>query len=474
MKIKQLVILAGVAACLAGCNLANIFTKTELAKPELSVPDNWPVGLEASVSTQQAIPASRLSWQEFFENPELRRLIEQALEHNCDLKLAALNVERARAMYGIKKAALYPTLDLNLEASRARIPADISYSNKAMTTEQYEVGVGVPSWEIDFWGRMESLKNEAFESFLATEQARRSVQIVLISEIARTYLGMASDMDQLRLATSLLDIQNQIYDLVRLRFEAGIASELAVKQAQAQVDNAQKAVSASKQAIEQGKNALQLLVGTTISDELMPSSLSSLNMASQVLVELPSEALLKRPDIMASEHRLRASNANIEAARTALFPRISLTTAFGTSSNELTGLFSKGSEAWQFAPGVSIPIFDARLWSAYDAAKVEGDIALNEYDKAIQKAFKETADALVSRQRLEEQSGFQQAIVSAASDAYALSYVRFEQGIDSYLSVCDAQKNLYLTQQGLVALNFATLLSKVQLYAVLGGGSFSR
>jgi multidrug efflux system outer membrane protein len=458
------------AIAVGGCTLAPKFTR-----PAAPVPAAWPSGA-AYLETQSgasAPMAAELPWREFITDPGLQKIIATALNNNRDLRLAALTVERARALYGIQRAELWPSVQAIGSWYQERVPADLSSTRSALTSERYDVNLGLSSWEIDFFGRIRSLKDRALEEFLATEQARRSTQILLVSAVANAYLALAADRENLKLAEITLQTQKGAYDLIKRRYEVGLTSELDLNRAQTQVDAARGDLARFTQLAAQDENALNLLVGSPSPrpNEVLPTDLAGVKPPREIFAGLSSEVLLQRPDIMAGEHRLKAVNANIGAARAALFPRISLTTFVGTASSELSGLFKDGSGTWGFAPQIALPIFDARLWSALDATKVEKEIALAQYEKAIQSAFREVADALAVRGTVDRQLAAQQSLVEAAEKTYRLSQARYTKGIDSYLGVLDAQRSLYGAQQGLVALRLAKLANQVRLYALLGGGS---
>jgi multidrug efflux system outer membrane protein len=444
----------------------------EYKRPASPVPADWPKGAayQETKTASGVSTASELKWQEFFTDEKLQKIITTALKNNRDLRLAALNVERARALYGIQRAELLPAVNAVGSGSKQRVPADLSTTGNAMTVEQYGVNLGISSWEIDFFGRIRSLKDRALEEYLATDQARRSAQILLVSAVANTYLSLAADRENLKLAESTLETQQAAYRLIRRRCDVGLTSELDLHRAQSQVDIARVDAARYTQLVAQDENALNLLVGSPAPGELLPTELDSVSPPREISPGKPSEALLLRPDILAAEHRLKASNANIGAARAAFFPRISLTTAIGTASAELSGLFKSGSDTWSFAPQIVLPIFDARMWSAYDATKVEREITLAQYEKAIQTAFREVADALAVRGTVDQQIAAQQSLVNAVAETYRLSNARYTKGIDSYLGVLDAQRSLYGAQQGLIALRLAGFTNRVTLYKVLGGG----
>ena len=336
--------------------------------------------------------------------------------------------------------------------------------------EQYDANVGVASWEIEFFGRIRSLKNRALEEYLATQQARRSAQILLVSSVANAYLALAADRENLKLAETTLDAQKGSYALIKRRHDLGLAPELDLYRAQTPVDIARRDVARFVQQVAQDENALTLLAGAPVQDELLPTELGRVSPAQEIAPGLSSEVLLSRPDVLQAENLLRAAYADIGAARATLFPRISLSTAIGTASSDLSGLFKSGSGAWNYAPQIVMPIFDARTWSALKAAKVQREIAVTQYEKAIQSAFREVADVLAVRGTVNQELSAQQSLVHASAETYRLSNSRYEKGIDSFLSVLDAQRSLFAAQQVMVYLQLTKFASEVRLYAILGGG----
>ncbi len=470
MSGKKLSLLALTVVLIAGCTMI-----PEYSRPAAPVPEQWPNGpaYRETSSLQGAPLATDLQWREFFMDERLQTIIETALEQNRDLRLAALNVEQARALYRIQRAEIYPTVDATGRAISQRVPEGISNSGKATNVDQYSVNLGVTAWEIDFFGRIRSLEQRSLEEYLATEQARRGVQILLISETANAYLTLAADRENYKLAQSTLQSQRDAYDLIGHREQVGLTSQLDLRQAQTRVDAARVDVVRYTQLIALDENALDLLVGSPVPDDLLPEGLSSVAPLPDVSPGLSSETLLRRPDIQQAESLLKAANANIGVARAAFFPRISLTTAIGIASDDLGSLFKSGSFAWNYAPQIAMPIFDARLRPALEATKVQQKIAVAQYEGAIQSAFREVADALAGRGTLGDQMAAQESLVTANAEAYRLSNARYEKGTDIYLNVLDAQRSLYAAQQGLIAIRLAMLANQVRLYAVLGGGAES-
>jgi len=466
---KSPLFLVFAAVLLAGCTMIPEYTR-----PEAPVPADWPSGpaYKETPSKPGTSLAVDLQWREFFADERLQEVIETALNNNRDLKLAALNVERARALYGIQRAELFPTVNASGSGSKERVAGVFTNNGEPMTVTRYGAMLSVISWEIDFFGRLRSLSERALEEYLATEQARRSTQILLVSEVATAYLSLAADRENLKLAEATFETQKAAYDLIKRRYEVGLASELDLKRAQTPVDTARGDMARFTQRVAQDENALNLLVGYSAPDPIkrLSPDLSGVLPPKEVAAGVSSEVLLRRPDVMAAENLLKAANANIGAARAALFPRIALTTSAGTVSSELSGLFKSGSETWSFAPQILMPIFDARLWSALDASKTEREIALVQYEKAIQTAFREVADALAVQGTVDQQVAAQQSLVAAFAQSYSLSNARYVKGIDNSLGVLDAQRSLYAARQGLVALLLTKLSNQARLYAVLGGG----
>jgi multidrug efflux system outer membrane protein len=437
------------------------------------IPAQWPQGAAYNngSAVNQAMTVSELSLKKFFTDPKLQEIIETALTNNRDLRLAVLNVERVRALYDIQKADLFPAVNAVGNGSKQRVPADLSTTGESMTMEQYGVNMGIASWEIDFFGRIRSLKDRALEEYLATEEAHCSAQIALVSEVARVYLTLASDLENLKLAQSTLKAQQASYALIHQRYKIGIATEIDLHRAQTRVDAARRDVPRFTQLTAQDKNALNLLAGSPVPEDILPKDLSSISPFKEISPGLSSDTILTRPDIMAAEHRLKGAYAFIGAARAAFFPRISLTTAVGTASNELSGLFNSGSGTWNFTPQIAMPIFDARTWAALRVSKTDQKIVLTQYEKTIQTAFREVADALAVQGTINQQVSAQQSLVNSTEKTYHLSNKRYTVGIDGYLSVLDAQRSLYAQQQVLIALRLAGLVNQVRLYSVLGGGS---
>ncbi len=468
---KRLGLSLGALLWLAGCATM----APDYQRPAAPVPAAWPKGLAyqpASAATAQPAAAD-LPWQDFFIDPQLRQIVTQALENNRDLRIALLNIERAQAQYQIRRADLFPAVDGNAAGSVQRIPADLTSEGRGQIVRQYSVGLGVSSYELDLFGRVRSLKDQALETYLATAEARRSVQISLIASIARGYLTLAADRERLQLARGTLENQQSAYQLIKSRFDAGVSSAVDLNQGQTSVDTARFDIARYTALVAQDQNGLDLLAGARVAADLLPRGLAEkVTPLKEIAPGLSSEVLLGRPDILQAEHLLKGANANIGAARAAFFPRIVLVSSIGTGSDELSGLFTGGSLAWNFAPRISVPIFDAGANRAgLETAKIDRELAVARYEQAIQSAFREVADALAQRGTIDEQAAAQQSLTDATAATYRLSQARYEKGVDSYLNVLDAQRSLYGAQQNLIGVHLTRLDNQVTLYQVLGGGA---
>lgn len=459
------------AFLLAGC----ASMAPDYSRPEAPVPVAWPSGAAYENSVEQAgePPVADLPWRDFFADEKLRTLIGLSLENNRDLRVAALNIERARAQYRIQRAELLPFVNATGSGSVQRQPAGLSPTGEAGTVEQYSVGLGFTSYELDFFGRVRSLRGQALEEYFATEEARRSAQITLISEVARSYLTLAADRERLELARQTLKSHQATYDLTQRRFDVGVASALEVRQAQTSVEATRVDIARYTGLVAEDENALRLLVGTSLPAELLPAlPLGTVTALQEIPAGVPSEVLQRRPDILAAEHQLRAANANIGAARAAFFPRIALTASTGLASDQLSDLFGSGTGTWGFAPRIDIPIFNAgSLRARLKTSEVDREIFLARYEGSIQSAFREVADALAQRGTIDDQLMAQQSLVDATAESYRLSETRFSQGVDSFLNVLDSQRSLYSAQQNLISVRLFRLTNEVTLYRVLGGGS---
>jgi len=457
------------ALALSGCSLAPNYTR-----PASPVPSSWPTGpayTTSNTDNRTGSQVSDLGWHDFFRGEPLRTLIAMALKNNRDLRVAALNIEKARAEYRIQRADLFPSVTGDGSMTRQRAPATLSSSGQSAISTQYSVDAGITSYEIDLFGRVRSLKDQALEKYFSTEEARNATQISLIAEVANAYLTWASDTELLKLTGETLAAQENTYKINKLSYEHGEATALDLAQAQTSVETAKVNLAIYTRQVAQDKNALTLLVGAPMDDALLTLPKDPDQLLTETLVGIPSDLLQRRPDIREAEHNLKAANANIGAARAAFFPSFTLTATGGTSSTALSGLFDGGSGAWSFIPRISLPIFDAGSNQAnLDSAKADRDIYIAQYEKTIQTAFREVADALAGRGTYNRQIEAQEALVEATRKSYDLSRMRYDQGVDSYLSVLDAQRSLYSAQQNLISVRTERLSNLVTLYKVLGGG----
>lgn len=467
---KKLCLCLGTVLCLSGCaNLAPLYSR-----PDAPVPDAWPEGpaLQEDVAQTGKIAAG-IGWQEFFLDPRLQQVIGLALENNRDLRVATLNIERTQAQYRISRAELFPRVDATADHSSQRQPEDLTSNGQGETSHQYRVGLGVSSYELDLFGRVRNLRDQALEQYLATEQTRRAVRISLVAEVAVSYLNLAADRERLQLARQTLETQQASFRLIQRRFELGASSELDLRQAQTRLDAARVDIARYTTLVAQDENVLNLLSGAPVPDALLPQILAEApGPVQDIRPGLSSGVLLVRPDVLGAEYQLRGANANIGAARAAFFPRITLTGSVGLASDELAGLFNSGSGAWVFAPKFTVPIFDAgRNQANLRVAEVDRDLAVARYEKTIQTAFREVADALAQRTTIDGQLAAQQSLTGATEASYRLSQARYEKGIDSYLIVLDSQRALYGAQLELIGTRLIRLLNLVTLYKVLGGGA---
>ena len=439
-------------------------------RPQSPVPDTW---AQTSTETQATAAAADLGWQAFVTDERLREVISLALQNNRDLRVAALNVERSQALYQVQRSELFPSVNVGGAQNAQRLPGDLSGTGQTRVTRQYSATVGVSAYELDLFGRVRSLKDAALSQYLATEFAQRSTQISLVSQVAVAYMTLAADRERLTLAEQTLKSRQETLRLTQRMYELGVSSALDLRQIQTTVDSARADVAAYTSQAAQDLNALALLVGGPLRSELLPSKLSdtALTMTEDLPAGMPSNVLLQRPDVQQAEKALESANANIGAARAAFFPRISLTASAGSASASLDDLFKAGQGYWTFVPQVTLPIFDGgRNRANLRVSEVDRDIALAQYEKAIQAAFRDVSDALAQRSTVGEQASAQEALVASSQDAYRLAKARYEKGIDDYLSTLDAQRSSYAAQQGLISVRLTQQVNRVTTYKVLGGG----
>ncbi|SNT10826.1 efflux transporter outer membrane subunit [Sphingopyxis indica] len=468
---KSHVFLAAIASVgLTGC------MAPKYVPSAMPVPDE--LAVEGTVSETAAYPPD-VAWEEFFTDQRLRNVVRIALDNNRDLRVALATMEQARALYRVQRADLLPTIGIDGSATYQDYPGGVSGAGGSGggtalggRNDIYTASVGISSWEIDLFGRTRNLSKAALEQYFASVENRNAAQTALIAEVATAWLTLAADQERLRIARETEQAFADTLALTRARFAKGIASELEVRQAQTSHDQARSDIAEGTTRVDQARNALNLLAGTTVRSELLPEQLPETGATfAQLPAELPSEVLLRRPDIAAAEHQLRAANANIGAARAAFFPRISLTAALGTISLGLSNLFGNGSDYWSVAPAASVPIFDfGRNQGNLRYAEATRDAMVARYEQSIQTGFREVADALARRGTIASQLEAQTSLQGAAASAYRLSEARFRSGIDSFLTTLDAQRTYYAAQQSLLATRYVREANAVELYRALGGG----
>ncbi|SIT49993.1 Outer membrane protein OprM [Paraburkholderia piptadeniae] len=414
--------------------------------------------------------AVEIGWRDFFVDQRLQQLIDIALKNNRDLRVSVLNIEASRAQYQIARAALMPTIDAVASQTKQRTPKDLSFFGRTISN-QYSVGLNA-SWEIDFFGRIRSLKDQALAKYLATAQARKAAEIALVASVADQYLTVLAFDDSLRVTQDTLKTAQESYRITKLQYDTGTGSELDLRQAETVVEQANANLQSQARLRAQAENALVLLIGEPLPTD-MPSglALNDQDLLTDIPAGLPSDLLTRRPDIMEAEQNLLAANANIGAARAAFFPRVSLTGSFGTLSPTLGGLFKPGSAAWSFAPQITLPIFEGGQNRAnLDLANVEKNIQIAQYEKTIQTAFREVADGLAARGTYDQQIKALERDTFAEQRRLDLSDLRYRNGVDSYLAVLTAQTALYDAQQLLITARTQRLTNLVDLYKALGGG----
>ena len=467
---------AAALALLAGCvNLAPVYSRADAP-----VASAWPTPTATKADTATPL-ASLAGWQDFITDARLRRTVALALANNRDLRVAVQNIEKARAQYGVQRAELFPSVAATAGATRQRTSAAASSSGTSAIGTQYSAALGFSSYELDLFGRVRNLNEAALQSYLSTEATRRGTQISLVAEVASAWLTLAADHARLQLAQDTLASQQHSFALTGRMHALGASSALTLAQAQTTVDSARVDVASYTAQVALDRNALDLLAGATVPDDMLPTpdtpgtpdtpAATPASALVDVPAGLPSALLQQRPDVLAAEHTLQGANADIGAARAAFFPSISLTASAGASSTALSGLFKGGSGAWSFAPSLSLPIFNAGSHRAsLDAAKAQREIELATYEKTVQTAFREVADALATRASLGEQLSAQQSLVDAMRKSYTLSNALYRNGSYSYLEVLDAQRSLYTAQQTLIGLRLSEQSNRITLYKVMGGG----
>lgn len=462
-KKSTLIILAAV---LGGCSMMPAYQR-----PSAPIPQAWPDSVKLKATGGLALT----DWQHYFTDPRLQALIAAALENNRDLRVATARIAEARAQYGIQRADRLPNVNLAATENASRTPASVSPTGATLTSRRYDVGVNLLSYELDFWGRVSSLNAAAKASYFATESAQRAFRLSLIADVANAYLSLLEMRERAQLAETTVKARAESRELIARRRDAGVSSDTDWLQAEGSYQAAVAELASLKQQQAAAENLLNLLLGKSMAEikDLPPGrSLAEQGISSELFAGLPAEVLLRRPDVLAAEQQLIAANANIGAARAAYFPRISLTGSVGTASRSLSGLFDAGSGAWSFQPSIIQPLFDAGRTSAnVDIAKQRKVIAVAEYEKTIQQAFREVADLLSARDRLAEQFAAQQANADAQNRLLRLVEARYKAGIVSHLEVLDAERQAFAAEQGAIQVRRAWLSAATQLYKALAGES---
>lgn len=450
------------AILLAGCSMMPDYERA--AAP---VAATWPGAGDPAAARK----ATATDWRSFFPDARLQALIAAALEHNRDMRIAIGRVEEARAQFGLVRADRFPGVNLTANRSASLTPGDLSATGKPLNSQRYDVGLAVTAFEFDFWGRVKGLNDAALAGYLATEEAQRAFRLALIADVANAYLTLLEMSERTELAGATLKSRAETRSLIAKRREVGLASDLDFLQADGAYESARAETASLARQRAAAENALVLLVGAM--PQSLPSgrSLAGQGIVADLAVGLPSDVLLARPDVLAAEQKLIAAHASIGAARAAFLPKILLTATLGTASRALAGLFDAGSGAWSFQPALSLPLFDAgRTAANVDLAEARKTIAVAEYEKTIQQAFREVADLLAAREYFTEQLAALDAAATTQAERLKLADARYQAGVSSYLEVLDAQRESFATRQAAVQTRRVLLASAAQLYKALGGG----
>lgn len=463
------VLSAATMVALSACSLAPRYER-----PAAPVPTQFPQfsPSPAAASAAPAVAASDLGWREFFRDPRLLALINVALENNRDLRVAAGRVQEARAQYGIQQSDRVPTLGVGGNAQIQHNPDNLlANSGASNVSRYYQAGIGSTAFELDFFGRVKNLTEAAYQQYLSTEQAQRTVRLTLVAQVAEAYFSLRTAQQRQVLVQKTLQSYQDTYDLVKRRYDSGVAGALDLSQAKAQLDTASADLQSTRRALEQAHNLLQLLLGQAPPPNLPAAApFSTKQLMAAVPAGLPSDLLTRRPDIIGAENTLKAANANVGAARAAFFPNISITGLLGFASPALGGLFSSSQRFWSFSPQLTVPIFSGGISGNLDLAKARKNIAVSQYEKAIQTAFREVADALAGEATYTDQLEALQSLESTSRNTLKLAQLRYDAGIDSFLQVQTAEIALYSAQQQLLQVRLNALSNRVELYKSLGGG----
>ena len=467
MKLHTLTATLALAGLLSACSMAPTYET-----PVAPVPSTWPAQQGAANAASAAVAATPVQWQQFMGHAALREVVELALANNRDLRAAALNVQAFQALYRIQRAESTPGIGVQGSATRQRTPADVANAPQAVTSGQYALGVGIASYELDLFGRVQSLNEQALQQYLSQDSTRKATELSLVAAVASAWMGWQADQAMLDVVTRTLAANVAALDLIVAQVDNGIATDIQRFQAQTAVDSTLAQQAQLTRAVAQGLNALQTLVGTQLPASLLDAkALPGTWGLADLPVGLPAQVLTQRPDILAAEQQLQAANANIGAARAALFPRIALTASAGSLSSDLSGLLQGGSGAWSFAPQITVPLFSGgRLKANVDYATLQKDVRVAQYEKAIQTAFREVADGLVARQTFASQLAANRSLVDNSGKYLELAQLRYDHGVEGYLTVLDAQRNLLSAELQAVQTELQQALSQVQLFKALGGG----
>ena len=460
---------------LSACSMAPIYQQpTVPLAPEF--PANSAMSTASTIEQWDVSAAKDLGWQQYFADARLQRLIELALNNNKDLRIAALNVETVRAQYAIARADRLPAIGATGSGGKARVAEDLSTAGRSYIAESYNVGLGVASFELDLFGRVKSLSDNALNQYFAQEQARDATQISLVATVAKAYFAERTAQANMDLSARVLQSREESKRLTDLKFKAGVISAVEVNEAVTQIETARADYAAAERAREQARNALALLIAQPLPADLPEQAPLDAQFANRELpTGLPSDVLLQRPDIQQAEFALKAANANIGAARAAFFPRITLIGSVGSGSTELSGLFAGGNSTWNFAPQVSLPIFSwGKNKANLDVAELRKNTAIVQYEQAVQSAFRDVADAMVARRTLQQQYLAQQRSDHAMAERHRLVKMRFDHGVSSSLELLDAERSSYASQQALLRTQQTVLENRADVYKVLGGGLVSK
>lgn len=463
MSCNRLTLTMSSLIVLSACSLAPVYET-----PELSLADRL------NTTNTQITPAREIAWQDFYQNPQLNTLISLALGNNHDLRTAVLRVEQVRAQYRIRESDRMPALSGSAAISRQRAPAAMGFVNNSQIIDQYSVGVGIASWEIDIFGRIANLSEQALQAFFASQSVRDSVQLSLIAEVADTFYSWHSDKRLLQLAEDTRQARAESYQLIQQRFDHGLASELELRQAESLVHSAKVDVARFQQQLNQRLTALQLLVADSLDSTDWQAEEPWLDFA-ELPANLDSHTLLQRPDVIEAEYRLKAANANIGAVRAEFFPRISLTSTVGLLGTSPTNMLNGSARSWQISPQLNVPILDwGRNQAQLDVAELERDILIVHYQQVLERAFKEVYDELQAQQTLDDQLHALKDLTLASKRSLELAELRYQQGLDSYLEVLDAQRTVLDAQQAEISVKLARTRNQLTLYKAMGGGLISR